>query len=399
MTPSALSFQLDRLIDFRVDASIEIGTGHVERCLTLAKALSNLGVRCRFICRPHVGNMLAEIAARGFETIVLPALRGAAATTGSTIAHADWLATTAERDAQETKESIGRNMPDWIVVDHYGIDRAWEVAFRAVGIKVLVIDDLADRPHHCDALLDHGLDHGAAEYSSLIAPETTCFFGPQYALLRPEFAELRAESLARRKSPSLDRILVSMGGVDKDNVTCQLLAALASEEGSEAREVTVVMGLRAPWLEDVRARAAEMPGKVEVLVATTRMAELMRDADLAIGGAGTTSWERCCLGLPSVVLVLADNQKTVAASLARAGAVWVPKTLSAVAACLARPHSTHAALGDLVEMSRKAAQITDGRGVAKVASFIVSQIGRVSPPIADRHPSVDEANEPGGARN
>ena len=367
------------------------------RCLTLAEALSDRGVRCRFICRQHDGNMLDEIAARGFDTIALPALRGDSATTSSTFSHARWLATTAERDAQETKDAVCANPPDWMVVDHYGIDWAWEVAVHSVGIKVLVIDDLADRPHYCDALLDHGLDHDVAEYSLLIPPQTMCFFGPQYALLRPEFAKMRAASLARRQSPSLNRLLISMGGVDKDNATSGVLAAMADNAWVEASEVTVVMGPRAPFLEEVRARAAAMPGRIEVLVGTTRMAELMYKADLAIGGAGTTSWERCCLGLPSIVLVLADNQREVAASLARAGAVFVAKTMSDVAAYLARHHSTPVALGDIAEMSRNAAQITDGRGAAKVASFMVSQIERVSPTTADRDPGADGENERSGA--
>lgn len=383
---------------FRVDASREIGTGHVMRCLTLADALSDLGVCCRFVSRPHDGHMLDEIATRGFEAIALPNLGGEAPNTGRAFAHADWLAETPERDAQETLDAIGFSLPDWVVVDHYGIDRAWETTIKAAGTRVLVIDDLADRPHHCDALLDHGLDHGAAEYSSLIPPEATCFFGPQYALLRPEFAEMRADSLARRQSPSLDRILVSMGGVDKDNATGQILAALASNAGAEACQVTVVMRAQAPWLDEVRTRAAAMPGQVEVMVGTTRMAELMRDADLAIGGAGTTSWERCCLGLPSVVLVLADNQKEVAASLADAGAAWVAKTSSDVAAFL-HHHATTAALGDLAEMSGKAARITDGRGAARVASFVISQFGRVSPTAADSHPGAGRANKRAGARN
>ena len=389
----------DILIDFRVDASIEIGTGHVMRCLTLATALSDLGVRCRFICRPHDGNMLDEIAARGFETIALPPMISDFATTGSTFSHAHWLATTAERDAQETKDAICADPPAWMVVDHYGIDRSWEVTVSAVGIKILIIDDLADRPHHCDALLDHGLDHDLAEYSPLVPLQTTCFFGPQYALLRPEFAKLRSASLARRQSPSLNRLLISMGGVDKDNATGRVLAVMASNVWAEASEVTVVMGPRAPCLEDVRAQAAAMPGRVEVLVGTSRMAELMYLADLAIGGAGTTSWERCCLGLPSVVLVLADNQKEVAASLARGGAAFVAKTMSDVAAYLARYHSTPAALGDIAEMSRRAARITDGRGAAKVASFMVSQIGRLSPTTADRYPGADGENELAGDSN
>lgn len=367
---------LGPMVDFRVDASIEIGTGHVVRCLTLAKALSNLGVRCRFICRPHDGNMLDEIKAHGFTTLALPTLRSDATTTGSTFAHAGWLATTAEQDAQETIDMIKPNLPDWVVVDHYGIDLTWEVVVRAAGIKVLAVDDLADRPHHCDALLDHGLNHGAAEYAHLLTRQTKCFFGPQYALIRPEFAKIRASSLARRQTPSLNHLIISMGGIDRENATGRFLAAVAGSTWAEGIEMTVVMGPRASWLDEVRAQAAHMRDQVKVLVGTNRMAELMHDADLAIGGAGTTSWERCCLGLPSVVLVLADNQKKVATSLEGVGAAWVAKSIPDITAYIARYNSNPAALCDLTEMSRKAAQITDGRGAAKVASLIVSEIGR-----------------------
>lgn len=390
---------LGPMVDFRVDASIEIGTGHVVRCLTLAKALNNLGVRCRFVCRPHDGNMLDEITANGFNILALPTLRSDATRTGSTFAHAGWLGTTARQDAQETIDIMKPNLPDWVVVDHYGIDLAWEVVVRAAGIKVLAVDDLADRPHHCDALLDHGLNHGAAEYSRLLTRQTKCFFGPEYALLRPEFAEIRASSLARRQPSPLNHLIISMGGVDKGNATGRFLAAVVGSTWAEGIEMTVVMGPRAPWLEEIRAQTANMRGQVKLLVGTNRMAELMHDADLAIGGAGTSSWERCCLGLPSVLLVLADNQKKVATSLEGSGAAWVAESLPDVMAYLARLNANPAALGDLAEMSRKAAQITDGRGATKVASFIVDQIGRVSSPVANRHPGAGEANELAGARN
>jgi UDP-2,4-diacetamido-2,4,6-trideoxy-beta-L-altropyranose hydrolase len=136
-----------------------------------------------------------------------------------------------------------------------------------------------------------------------------------------------------------------------------------------------------------------------ILIGLSMPVLLTAKADLAIGGAGTTSWERCCLGLPSILKVLADNQQEDAASLPRAGAVYVAETMSDVAAILARHHSPPAALGDIAEMSRKAARITDGRRAAKVASFMASQIGRVSPITANRYPGADGEGELAGASN
>jgi UDP-2,4-diacetamido-2,4,6-trideoxy-beta-L-altropyranose hydrolase len=314
-------------IAFRSDASLDIGTGHVMRCLTLADALRAQGARCSFICRPHEGHLLDLIGQRGHLALALPALddREHASDSPSGNAHAAWLGTDWAMDATDTKRilthSLGNEPLDWLVVDHYALDHQWEQALRCSARRIMVIDDLADRPHDCDLLLDQNLGRTAEDYAGLLPPYATLLIGPQYALLRPEFAALRPYSLARRAhNPQLKRLLITMGGVDKDNVTGKVLDALTACALPPDLRITVVMGPHAPWLAEVRARAAQMPWATEVLVGVNNMAQLMADSDLAIGAAGSTSWERCCLGLPTIQVVLAENQKLIAHALVNAGA-------------------------------------------------------------------------------
>jgi UDP-2,4-diacetamido-2,4,6-trideoxy-beta-L-altropyranose hydrolase len=185
----------------------------------------------------------------------------------------------------------------------------------------MVIDDLADRPHLCDLLLDQTFGRDPEDYRAWVPTDCKLLCGSQYALLRPEFAALRPSSLQRRAQPRLRQLLVTMGGVDKDNATGQVLDALHSCALPADCEITVVMGPQAPWLETVRQQAQDMPWPTKVLAGVSEMARLMADSDLAIGAAGATSWERCCLGLPTAMVVLANNQRHAARLLEQAQAV------------------------------------------------------------------------------
>jgi UDP-2,4-diacetamido-2,4,6-trideoxy-beta-L-altropyranose hydrolase len=240
---------------------------------------------------------------------------------------------------------------------------------RASCRRLLVIDDLADRPHDCDLLLDQNLGRRAEEYRELLPPGAQTLIGPHYALLRPEFAALRAESLARREHPHLRHLLITMGGVDKDNATGAVLAALDDCNLPTDLRITVVLGPHAPWLAQVQARAAAMSRPTRVLAGVSNMARLMADADLAIGAAGSTSWERCCLGLPTILLVLAENQRLIAQSLAQAG-------LAVTMVPLALRHSLPRFFLDkglpslLLTQSVSGSSIVDGRGAGRVSSLL-----------------------------
>ncbi len=356
-------------VAFRVDASLQIGTGHLMRCLTLADALREQGAECTFVCRPHAGHLLELVAQRGHKPLALGEPQ-AHYNAPADPAHAAWLGTSWVDDAEQTKRALSKQSVDWLVVDHYALDARWEQALRHQAKGIMVIDDLADRAHACDLLLDQNLGRGAQDYDDLLKGKTIILVGPQYALLRPEFAALRAQSLARRQNTSqLNRLLITMGGVDKDNATTQVLTALQSCNLPVDLRVTVVMGSHAPWLEQVEAKAVEMPWQTQVLVGVSNMAKLMAESDLAIGAAGSTSWERCCLGLPTVQIVLAANQVAIAEALAHLGATKTstPSSLPAVLTeiCLMLP------LGQVQDMSRSAAQITSGNGVSRVVAQLM----------------------------
>jgi UDP-2,4-diacetamido-2,4,6-trideoxy-beta-L-altropyranose hydrolase len=356
---------------FRVDASLDIGTGHVMRCLTLADALRERGADCRFICREHPGNLLHLIRERGYTAHGLPVDCGEP-TAGEGVnrpqsPHAAWLGTDWKRDAEQTRAVLGGSPVDWLVVDHYALDGRWESTMRQICRRLMVIDDLADRVHECDLLLDQNLGRLADDYSGLVPGECELLVGPKYALLRPEFASLREYSLKRRVEPQLKRLLISLGGVDKNNVTADVLEAIRACTLPEAFRITIVMGPHAPWLEQVRATAGQLPWETEVLVDVRNMAELMAESDLAIGAAGSTSWERCTMGLPTLLLVLARNQVEVTGYLSKAGAAECLDYGARLQRQLCEQLASLAVGSEgLAEFSRKARSVCDGAGASRV---------------------------------
>ncbi|MGO4917078.1 UDP-2,4-diacetamido-2,4,6-trideoxy-beta-L-altropyranose hydrolase [Pseudogemmobacter sp. W21_MBD1_M6] len=360
-------------ICFRCDASVEIGTGHVMRCLTLADAVRQAGAHCHFLCRDLPGNLIDAISARGFRVHILPSSGADEVTPTGDLAHAAWLGVSWQTDASECAGILTQLQPDWLIVDHYALDARWEKAVLPDGARLMVIDDLADRAHICDLLLDQNLGRKAADYDGLVPAHCIRLIGPAYALLRPEFAWAREASLARRNDARLDHILVSMGGIDKDDATSQVLAALAASPLPQACRITVVMGRNAPWLDRVRQVARSMPRPTGVVVEVADMASLMASADLAIGGAGGTSWERCCLGLPSLLLVLADNQAPAARAMEDAKAAvllgdiradgWQDRLCDAIAR-LSSPVG-------LEPLTRASIELVDGRGALKACRNIM----------------------------
>ena len=230
----------------------------------------------------------------------------------------------------------------------------------------MVIDDLADRPHHCDLLLDQNLGRQTQDYANLVPAQCKLLIGPQYALLRPEFAALRAYSLQRRQQPTLKNILITMGGVDLPNATEQVLQALKGCALPQDCCISVIMGLQAPWSEQVRTQAQDMPWPTEVMVNISDMAQRMADSDLAIGAAGSTSWERCCLGLPTLMVVLADNQQTGAKALEAAQAVYLIGIVRDIAEQLPLAITSLNQVNQLMQLITFTSSITAGLGVEKV---------------------------------
>jgi len=366
-------------IVFRADASLQIGTGHIMRCLTLADALREQGAECHFICREHLGNLIEHIRGKGHKVhalaYALPVEANLLAInklpTESHLAHSHWLGAAQEQDVADCVALMSDLHPDWLIVDHYALDVRWETALQPYYRKLMVIDDLADRAHVCDLLLDQTFGRNPDDYKSWIPLGCTLLCGSQYALLRPEFAALRKYSLERRENPQLEHLLITMGGVDKDNATCQVLEALRHCALPANCHITVIMGTSAPWLSEVRQQAVQLPWPTEVRVNVSDMALLMADSDLAIGAAGSTSWERCCLGLPTVMVVLADNQKTAAALLEQAQAVLMLSLGTNLATDLRRVIEKINREKDLLKNAGEhASRISDGTGCQFIASKI-----------------------------
>lgn len=335
---------------FRCDAGPGIGAGHLIRCAALAEALESDGWDCGF-------------AMDG----------GAAETVRSMLPQAPhrfaWLDGGPDGEARRLR-AVWPEGCELLVVDHYGRDAEFERACRPWAKRILAIDDLADRPHDCDFLLDQTLGRAEADYAGLVPGHCRMLLGPGYALLRRQFARARARSLAeRRPANGIRRIFVSFGGTDGLNLTPVALAGIA-ESGLTAA-VDVVLGPQARSRADVERRFAALAAPCRAHVNPTDVAAVMGRADIAIGAAGTMSWERCCLGLPSLAVVSAGNQRQIAAALAGEGAAielgrGSDVTPSRVADGL---HAVNDGNGTLAAMSAAAASICDGMGTQRIAGL------------------------------
>ncbi len=362
-------------IVFRADASIQIGTGHVMRCLTLADELSRQGHECQFVCREHPGHLGDLIVSKGYGLILLPAPAGYPPQQKKSTSddYALWLGVPWQEDASQTLDAISPLKADWLVVDHYALDAQWERALSKAVRHIMVIDDMANRAHECELLLDQNLGRVALDYDGLLPAECQRLIGPCYALLRPEFAAFREQSLQRRKHPELKRILISLGGVDRTNMTGQILAALADSSLPTSTELDIIMGAAAPYLDEIRQQAVRLPFKATVGVNVQDMAERMCLADLSIGAVGSTSWERCCLGLPAILLVLAENQKSAAEALKRSGAVIITDRGAEVRAELENLLDSGGCEYTLTRMVQLGAEMVDGDGCVRVANELTAR--------------------------
>lgn len=357
-------------IVFRTDSSVAIGTGHVMRCLTFAVGLAEQGAQVQFLCRAHDGNLIDFIESRGFLVHSLSATSGSDRSLRSKNgpAHAAWLGCDWQTDAQYCRAILSGSV-DWIIVDHYALDHRWESSMRDKCNHIMCIDDLADRSHDCDVLLDQNLGRTANDYRDFVNTDTRLLLGPQYALLRPEFFHWRNISLARRQLPELRHILVTLGGIDRYNVTGRVLKTLAQCRLTTLEQITVVLGSRAPWRTEVTALAADMQVTTTVLSDVQNMAELMTSSDLVIGAGGTTTWERCALGVPTIQLDLAPNQKFICQQVKLYGAI----ILCGVADLECELQNVLQIVSDpscMKQLSMIASTITDGRGMQETLQVI-----------------------------
>jgi UDP-2,4-diacetamido-2,4,6-trideoxy-beta-L-altropyranose hydrolase len=376
-------------IAFRVDASTPIGTGHIMRCLTLADALSARKVVVRFLSR-HMPRHIRDILLnRGHEFVDLGS---AAAGSPDELPHSQWLGTSQAADAAATAHALSDRIWDWMIVDSYALDFRWESALRQVVRRIASIDDIANRRHDCDLLLDQNLHadmHGRYEHK--VPPHCQMLLGPRFALLRREFQQLR-ERVKPRAGP-VKRILIFFGGMDADNYTGMALEAL-TDLGIPEIEIDVVIGETHPARSRLAAECIRLGFVLHVQ--TDRMAELMAAADLAIGAGGTATWERCCMGLPALVICIADNQSGQIADAAGAVMVYAPDAQEGPAAMMARHVRALIDNSSLrAAISRNGMEAVDGCGAARVVDSMGSsgiQIRRAT--TRDSHHVFEWRNDP-----
>ncbi|MFA6901897.1 MAG: UDP-2,4-diacetamido-2,4,6-trideoxy-beta-L-altropyranose hydrolase [Gallionellaceae bacterium] len=312
---------------FRVDASTRMGIGHLMRCLTLAESLRERGGQLRFICREHTGNLIALLQQKAMPVTVLPAPAVNDTTTSED--YAAWLGVTQAEDAEQTIEALNGEKPDWLVVDHYGLDVEWERGLRPHVSNLLVIDDLANRRHDCDVLLDQNYAVKSEQrYAGLVSDTCRMLLWPRYALLRPEYRAYRRTLGAR--DGHVKRALVFFGGTDPQNVTGMTLEALSHPELKHL-EVDVVVGANNPHRMSIEQQVLHRPHTTQH-ESRPHLADLMAQADIALGAGGATTWERMCLGLPTVLVAIAENQSPAAEALAANHLIIYAGKTSAVSA-------------------------------------------------------------------
>lgn len=300
---------------FRVDASTQMGIGHLMRCLTVAEALRKRGAHVSFICREHSGSLIALLGAKAIPLTLLPAASASQRGTADKDDYSAWLGATQEEDADQTIQALNAERPDWLIVDHYGLDIDWEKRLRPHVNKLMVVDDLANRVHDCDLCLDQNFSvEGERRYLGLLNDDCKLLIGPRFALLRPEYAAYRKTQLAREGR--VKRVLVFFGGSDDQNMTGLALDALSRSDLMQL-EVDVVVGINNAHLRTIEKQVA-LRSLTTLHGLRPHLADLMVQADLAIGAGGATTWERMCLGLPSVVVSIAENQRPASEALAKA---------------------------------------------------------------------------------
>jgi UDP-2,4-diacetamido-2,4,6-trideoxy-beta-L-altropyranose hydrolase len=349
-------------VAIRADASAAIGSGHLMRCLCLADALREQGSEVLFVCHELPAPLAAQVAAHGHGLAVLPA----PGEPGDPAPQKAWPGGRQGEDAAATLACLEGRAVDWLVADHYGLDRLWESRMRGAARQTMAIDDLA-REHDCDLLLDQTFHPDpATRYANRVSAHATRLLGPSYALLRPEFQQARAQAAPREGE--VRRLLVFMGGMDASNATGLVLQAVELLQRPELL-LDVVIGPGHPARAAIQASCAARPGAV-CHVQTQDMADLLARADLAIGAGGGATWERCALGVPALAFALADNQRELLASAARHGIVYVPDDAPDARTLAMHLNALLANTALRNHLSRRAFALVDGKGVQRVAAAL-----------------------------
>ena len=356
-------------IAFRVDASTVIGTGHVARCLALARGLSIRGHECVFLSRNHSGNMNGYIADCGYPIYVLKNenVQRLDNDTDNT-AYSEWLYCGWEDDATQCIEHLD-NTVDLLIVDHYAIDYKWEGAMSKFANVIFCIDDLANRRHFCNILLDQTIINNELSYNYLVPNGTRILIGPKFALLREEFRKWRQSSLKRRENITVEKILISLGGIDENNITKLIMTTIEKIHLDSLKSVDVIVPPGSPNYQSNLTQFSEQNLPINFISGTNEMARLLCECDLAIGAGGSSTLERFCLGVPSIVVPIAENQVNLVTSIFSRNLGYTISSVSGIEVQLF-DIMTNLKPNVLKMFSKRSAKLCDGNGVNRVVELI-----------------------------
>ncbi len=357
---------------FRVDSSFQMGSGHLVRCLTLARGLRVKGADVLFICRNLSGNFIELIIKDNFNLKILDGYKLSDeffANDSHEIPHASWLEVDWRADVHQTVEALANNFFDWLIVDHYGLGEKWESQIRPYVRKIMVIDDLADRVHDCDFLLDQNyVPDLHNRYDKKIPMKSDRFIGPKYALLRPDYASQR---IHKEIVGDIKTISVFFGGVDRYNLTQLAIEAFIDLKRIDL-QLNVLFDSRNQFSGEILDKVREHPNIV-LTEPSPSLINFFFSTDLAIGAVGATTWERCCFGLPSIVVSVAENQRSVAEKLYADGYVNYLGHYDALSKIdLTRAMNDMLGVDSLSLISKKCRDLVDGGGVDRVIEYLLS---------------------------
>lgn len=291
----------------RCDSSILIGSGHLTRCLNLAISLREYGFELSFACRYLEGNLIKLLEEKQFKVI---ALKAPESTISGSI-YDKWRGVSLESEISEFSAICHQYQPEWVIVDHYGLSIEWEKCVKGLGIKLFVIDDIF-RTHYCDALLDQNFHLEHESKLNLENKDTVKFLGPRYTLLSDQF---RTTPIPHRTFENVENVLVFFGGTDPDGETLNFLNSIM---GKTNYKFQIVVGQSNPHIPEIKVLCSK-DSNFYLHVQISNMAELMVRSDIFIGAGGSTTWERCFLGLPAICVTIAENQVEISNSLQEAG--------------------------------------------------------------------------------
>ncbi|GGL54463.1 UDP-2,4-diacetamido-2,4,6-trideoxy-beta-L-altropyranose hydrolase [Sporolactobacillus putidus] len=299
-------------IGIRVDASVCIGSGHIMRCLTLANQLKRAEINVVFFCRELKGNLNTLVRQNGFKIVELRSIGEAEESNIWQWYDENWF-----EDARELLNLFRdeKLLPDLLIVDHYGLDEKWETVLCEHSNRIMVIDDLANRKHRCSILLDQNvLEDFLKRYDDLVPDSCQKLLGPDYILFRDEFIH----SVRKERTGAIANILVSFGGTDPQNETLRVVKLLSSL--NQKVTVNVVVGQSNKFRHEIQHFCSQFEN-FYYFCQVSDMVPLINQADIAIGAGGISMWERCFLGLPSIVMAIADNQIRIAEEVRKLGAI------------------------------------------------------------------------------